>query len=247
MKITDRIHLVGSGRMGFDMTDAFDCHVYLLNGGDEYALIDAGAGRDVDQILDLVAEDGLEPGRIRHILLTHAHADHAGGAAPLRERLETAVVAASAETAAMVGSGDEKQISLDAARRAGAYPEDYLFTPCEVDHHLAEGDRYRVGDVELEVIATPGHASDQVSFVLREGRHVSVFCGDTLFEGGRIILQDIWNCSVQDSCRSIEKLHALRFDGFYPGHRGFSVQRGLKHAEAAMHNIRQLLPPEQLA
>ena len=81
MQITDRIYLVGSGRMGFDLTDALDCHVWLLDGGDAYALVDAGAGRDVDQILDRVREDGLDPGRIGTVLLTHAHADHSGGAA----------------------------------------------------------------------------------------------------------------------------------------------------------------------
>jgi hydroxyacylglutathione hydrolase len=246
MRITDRIHLVGSGRMGFDLTDAFDCHVYLIDGGGEYALIDSGAGRDVGHILARVAADGLDPGRIRHVLLTHAHADHAGGAAALRDRLGV-TVAASAEAAAMVRTGEEQAISLDVARRAGAYPEDYRFTACEVDRELAEGDRYQVGDLDLEVIATPGHSSDQIAFVLRQGRTVSVFSGDTLFEGGRILLQDIWNCSVQDACRSVEKLHALKMDGFYPGHRSFSVQRGLKHAEAAMHKIRQLLPPDQLA
>lgn len=245
MRITERIHIVGSGRMGFDLTDAFDCHIYLIDGGDEYALIDAGAGRDVDQIIDRVAEDGLDPNRIRHILLTHAHADHAGGAAALRERLEV-TVAASSEAAGMVRSGEEKAISLDVARRAGAYPEDYRFTACEIDHELAEGDSYRVGDLELEVLATPGHSSDQISFVLRQDRNVSILSADTLFEGGRILLQDIWNCSLQDACRSIEKLHQLRIDGFYPGHRSFSVQRGLKHVEAAMHKIRQLLPPDQL-
>jgi hydroxyacylglutathione hydrolase len=245
MRITDRIHLVGSGRLGFDMTDAFDCHVYLIDGGDEYALIDSGAGRRPDQILDRIVGDGLDPKRIRHVLLTHAHADHAGGAAVLRERLDVAV-AASAEAAAMVRSGEEQAISLDVARRAGAYPEDYRFTPCAVEHELSEGDRYRVGELELEVVATPGHSSDQISFVLRQAGTVSVFSGDSLFEGGRILLQDIWNCSVQDACRSVEKLHALKMDGFYPGHRSFSVQRGLKHAEAAMHKIRQLLPPDQL-
>jgi glyoxylase-like metal-dependent hydrolase (beta-lactamase superfamily II) len=246
MKITDRIHLVGSGRMGFDLTDAFDCHVYLLDGGEEYALIDTGAGRDVDQILDRVREDGLDPTRIRHILLTHAHADHSGGAAGLRERLDVSI-AASAEAAGMVRSGEERPLSLDVARKAGAYPDDYRFRACEIDLEVADGDRYSVGDLELQVIATPGHSSDQIAFVLRRDRRVDVFCGDALFEGGRILLQDIWNCSAQDSCRSVEKLHALKMDGFFPGHRGFSVHRGLKHAEAAMEKIRQLLPPDQLA
>lgn len=246
MRITDRIHLVGSGRTGFDLTDAFDCHVYLLDGGDEYALVDTGAGREVDQVLDRVREDGLDPAKIRHVLLTHAHADHSGGAAGLRERLDV-TVAASAEAASMVRSGEEQALSLDVARRAGAYPDDYRFRACAVDREMFEGDRYRVGDLELEVTATPGHSSDQIAFILRRGRTVDVFCGDALFEGGRILLQDIWNCSVQDACRSVEKLHALRLDGFYPGHRGFAVRRGLKHAEAAMGQIRRLLPPHQLS
>ena len=33
MKISDRIYLAGSGRSGFGLTDDFDCHVYVLDGG----------------------------------------------------------------------------------------------------------------------------------------------------------------------------------------------------------------------
>lgn len=33
MKIAERIHLVGSGQLGFALTDELDCHVYLLDGG----------------------------------------------------------------------------------------------------------------------------------------------------------------------------------------------------------------------
>ena len=47
MKIAPGIHIVGSGRQGFGLTDDYDCHVYLVDGGDEYALIDAGGGRDL--------------------------------------------------------------------------------------------------------------------------------------------------------------------------------------------------------
>ncbi len=246
MKIAERVHIVGSGRLGFDLTDAFDCHVYLLDGGDECALIDAGAGLAPDEIVARIGEDGLDAGRVRHLLLTHAHADHAGGAAALRDRLNLTVVASSA-TATMVRTGDEQAISLVAAKQAGAYPADYRFRACPVDVELADGAQYQVGDLMLEVVATPGHAAGQVTYVLRRDDRTSVFCGDTLFAGGRILLQDTWDCSVQESCRSIEKLAALDLDGFYPGHLTFAVQRGRRHVEAAMANIRQLLPPDQMA
>ena len=47
MQLTvDIVHLVGSGQSGFSLTDPLDCHVYLLDGGSELALIDTGVGRD---------------------------------------------------------------------------------------------------------------------------------------------------------------------------------------------------------
>ena len=64
MKLTEGIHLVGSGSLGFDLTDNFDCHVYLLDGGDELALVDTGAGLGAEAILDNVRRDGLDPARI---------------------------------------------------------------------------------------------------------------------------------------------------------------------------------------
>ena len=245
MKITDRIYLVGSGRLGFELTDEFDCHVYLLDGGAECALIDAGAGRDVAAILAHIAGDGFDPGRVRHLLLTHAHADHAGGAAALREQLGLRV-AASAETARFVSDGDEQAISLGAARRAGVYPAEYQFQACSVDIILHDGDTYQVGDLALEVIATPGHAVGQLSFGLRRPDGLDLFCGDTICQGGKILLQNTWDCSVQDSCRSIERLAALPVVGLYPGHLAFAVQRGRRPIEQALATIRQLLPPAQL-
>src|SRR5688572_20681828 len=103
------------------MTDDYDCHVYLIDGGDEYALIDAGGGRDRDGLIANVEADGLDPRRLRQLLLTHAHGDHAGGAAALRERLGLTVLA-SPTAARYVRDGDERAISLDVARVAGAYP-----------------------------------------------------------------------------------------------------------------------------
>lgn len=245
MKIADRIHLVGSGGMGIDLTDAYDCHVYLINGSEEYALVDAGAGLAPELIIDRIKEDGLDPARIRHLLLTHAHTDHAGGAAWLRDRLDLTVVA-SGESARMVRDGDEQAISLDAARRAGSYSAEYQFQACPVGVEVSDGDRYKVGEVELTAVETPGHSSGHMSYVMRESSKVSVFSGDSIFAGGCILLQDIWDCSVQQSCRSIERLDALDIEGLYPGHLSFSTQRGRQHVSLAMDNIRQLLPPKQL-
>lgn len=246
MKITDRIHLVGSGQMGFSMTDDYDCHVYLVDGGGEYALIDAGGGRDIERIIAQIQADGLSPQRVRTLLLTHAHADHAAGAAAFRERLGVQVVA-SPVAARYIREGDERSISLDEARQAGIYPLDFRLTPCPIDEEVTDGSIIRVGDVSFEVIETPGHASGHVSYVLRRGDQLDLFCGDAVFFGGRILLQGTWDCSVQDSIRSIERLAALSPDGLYPGHLSFSVHAGHRQIDKAMQSIRNLLPPPQMA
>jgi hypothetical protein len=51
MRLTRGIHLVGSGEIG--LSDAWDAHVYVLDGGDEMAVIDAGCVQltSIDDIL----------------------------------------------------------------------------------------------------------------------------------------------------------------------------------------------------
>lgn len=245
MKIAERLHLVGSGQNGFCLTDDYDCHVYLLDGGDEYALIDAGGGRDPDRIIAQIRNDGLDPRRVRQLLLTHAHTDHAAGAAALRERLDLQV-RASPTVARYVREGDERAISLDVARVAGVYPTDFIFPPCPVEGDLTDGATVKVGDLSVQVVDTPGHSSGHVSFVLRHAGQTSVICGDAVFFGGKILLQNIWDCSLQESIRSVERLDALSVDGLFPGHFSFAVHQGRREIQKAMRTIAQLLPPPQL-
>src|SRR5438067_2099264 len=191
MQLTPSIHLVGSGALGFDLTDAFDCHVYLLDGSSEAALIDAGAGLGVDLILDNVACAGVAIERVRYLLLTHAHADHAGGAGRLKERLPHLEVVASSQAAEWIRAGDEKAVSLDMGKKAGFYPPDYRFLPCPVDREVREGDRLCIGSIELAVIDTPGHCDGHVCFMgTVDGRGV-LFAGDQVFFGGQVSLQNI--------------------------------------------------------
>ena len=229
-----------SGEMGFDVSDPYDCTAYLFESASGWVLFDAGAGRHPDALRTLAASLR-GPG---HLLLTHAHADHAGGAAALREAGVT--VMAGADTAALVASGDETGISLDAARRAGIYPADYRFRPCLVDQVLADREAVSLGSLRVTPVATPGHSRDHVSYLVQDDEMVALVAGDAVFHGGRVALQNTWDCDVPALCASLRHLAALAFDMFLPGHGPFSLSRGQRHVSAAVAPTEQLLVPPSL-
>jgi hydroxyacylglutathione hydrolase len=113
--------------------------------------------RDIEQYLAAAAEQGLA---IRHVFLTHFHADFLAGHLELRDRTGA-------------------RIYLGAAARA-----EYAFTP------LADGDRVELGRVRLQALETPGHTPESLSILVydlddlqRGDEPYAVLTGDTLFIG----------------------------------------------------------------
>lgn len=246
MRLTDRIHLVGSGEAGWALTDPLDSQVYLVTTVGGHVLVDTGTGRSVDTILDAVRGDGLDPAGIGWILLTHAHADHAGGGSAWRRALPSVRIAASAETAPWLAAGDEEATSVDRARTAGLYPADYRLEPFEVDLALLADDVIRIGDLAFTAIASPGHAAGHLAFVVDVDDALTLFSGDALFPAGRILLQDTWDCDLQAALRSVERLADLGADRLLAGHLEPIVAAARPHFAAALERIARLAVPASI-
>jgi hydroxyacylglutathione hydrolase len=248
MRLTDEMYLVGGGtNLCFGLSDDPDCHVYLIDGGAEMALIDCGmaAGESVDRILANIAADGLDAGRIRSIVVTHYHMDHAGGAARWRERLGVDVVAPRGAAQAL-RTGDEHAVALDMAKEAGFYDADYRFEPVAVARELDEGDVVRIGSLAMTVYDTPGHCDGHCSYLLEGRNRRYLLAGDAVFNGGRVVLQNIHDCSIQKSAASIFRLERLNFDALLPGHAQISLHDGMKHVQLAADACRNLFVPKNL-
>lgn len=245
MQLTDTVHLVGSGQNGFSLTHPLDCHVYLLDGGSELALIDTGVGRDVPAIVAEIQAAGFDPGGIAKIFITHLHLDHAGGAAELQE-LCGADIIASHDVAGWLESGDEEAASLVAARQTGMYPVENRLRPVASATGASDGDVIHVGPLTVRVVKADGHSQGHLAFLVDDGAGNALFSGDALFFGGRILLQNIWDCSLEESIATVKRFAGLEFTQFFPGHVSFSLQDGKRHVDAAMAHIIQLLPPPQL-
>lgn len=116
----------------------------------------------LEHLLALVAERGLN---LRYVLETHAHADHLTGAHEIRER-----------TGAPIGIGERitrVQKTFGDIFEAG----DVRADASVFDHAWADGARFSLGEIEVEVLHTPGHTPACVSYRIGD----AVFVGDTLF------------------------------------------------------------------
>ena len=167
MRLTSDVVLVGGGTLtGFGISADFDAHAYLLDGGDELALVDCGMGtpEGMERVLANVLATGLDPGRIGRLFLTHYHTDHAGGTARYRERLGIPV-AISAAAAPALEAPDHAATGFRAAREAGFFPSDFSYDACPVSDRLEDGDQRPVGRLTLRFLATPGHCAGHGSYL----------------------------------------------------------------------------------
>ncbi len=247
MRITNEVYLVGGGpSKAFGLSADPDCHIYLIDGGSELALVDCGMGTSLDQIVTNIERDGLDRSRLRTLILTHYHMDHAGGAARFREHFDLQVLAPRAAAVALRG-GDERAVALDVAKAAGFYAADYVFEPVAIDRELSEGDQVQIGDLSLTVFATPGHCHGHASYLLQGRERRYLFAADAVFAGGRVVLQNIHDCSIQESAASILKLATLEFEALLPGHGAIAVNEGQSHVRRAAAAVNQLFVPKNLA
>jgi glyoxylase-like metal-dependent hydrolase (beta-lactamase superfamily II) len=245
MRITDRIAIVGDGHEGLGISNFFDCHVYVVDCGETLVLVDAGGGVEHERIVENIRADGLDPGRVSAILLTHSHGDHAGGAAKLARDLGADIVVGRPEHA-MLAAGDEDALGVTLGRAKGFYPPDYVFAACPQARPLDDGDIcLRTADCSITAVATPGHTRGSVSFLLEADGLRSLFTGDFLFSSGVAGFVNAPGCDLADYRESVAKVAALpRVDALFPGHFLFVLRNAHEHhiAVAARAFEEVLLP-----
>jgi hydroxyacylglutathione hydrolase len=147
-------------------------NVYLIDGGNEFALIDIGYLDTVGDVIDLVRNLDFKLSQCKYLIATHADADHVQGLARAKELLPSAKVVAHPQAAPLIEKGDV----IETFARISAQDIDLEMPPCSVDEIINEGNTLEVGDIKLTVWHTPGHTEGQLSFK----------CGNILFSGDNI-------------------------------------------------------------
>ena len=167
--ITPLFH-VGSGTWTYLVADPASGDALVI---DPVLDFDAKSGRtdteSVHLLLDAVAERGLQ---LRWVLETHAHADHLSAGAWLR--------ACTPGLRIGIGAGiREVQKTFVPVFNLG---DDFPVDGSQFDCLFNDGESFMLGSLQVEVIATPGHTSDSVSYRIGD----ALFVGDSLFmpDGG---------------------------------------------------------------
>jgi len=177
-------------------------NAYLV-GERELALVDPGSGDpgELESLSTLLEVLRVEGRRLKLILLTHHHPDHAGGVEAVQQRWRVPV-AAHPETARHL----------------------------RVDQVLADGEHVSLapglGDWDLRVLHTPGHAQGHLAFLHERTR--SLFCGDLIPGGKGTVILDPPDGELVPYLASLERLLAEPVETLFPAHgspQGAAPQR----------------------
>lgn len=165
--------------------------------GARVAVIDPGPPDEahLEALLAVVA------GRtVSHVLVTHTHRDHSPLARPFAEATGASILAAEPPPVVIHASGPSEEGDDD------TFAPDVVLTGGEI----VEGDGWTV-----EALATPGHASNHMAFILREEN--ALFCGDHVMGWSTTVVAPP-DGDMSDYMASLDAVIARDFAVLWPTH-----------------------------
>ena len=178
-----------------------NCYIVLDEKTKEAMIVDPAG--EADKIIEMLT---ILEAKIKYIYLTHCHADHIGAVSELKNKYGGKILIERHDSEGL----NNRDINL--AEYIGISRIEL-----DADSRVDGGDTIHVGNLEFEVIHTPGHTKGSSSLYNDEQK--LLFSGDTLFRGawGRT---DLPTSSLEEIMESItEKLLKLPGETIvYPGH-----------------------------
>lgn len=186
----------------------------LIVAGPPLTIIDTGRPGSIPRIARALRRLGKRVEDIEQIVITHAHHDHIGSAAALRERSGARVMIHHGDAA--VARGDRDFYALGKSGAAAAITSPWRerlqawarFPHVQIDAILDDASVVEPG---LEVVATPGHSPGHISVLLPEIELLHV--GDALWNVIRTgVAPQMFNLDTAAAMRSVQRLATL--DGY---------------------------------
>lgn len=171
----------------------------ISNDAGDAIIIDVGGS--ADDLYAYIKEHNLN---LKAILLTHGHFDHVLGVNALRELTG----------APSYISKDDLEMTQKTDFMLNDKMRNYIDEPINIDHTIDEEGALKFGDIEVNVIKTPGHTKGSLTYQIEDG----LFVGDTIFfhSVGR---SDLYGGNEAELIDSVNRVLSLEGNyTIYPGH-----------------------------
>lgn len=145
VKIIGPLFFVGTKGLG----------AFLFTTPEGHILMNTGMPSSGPMIVDSIRKLGFRPEDIRIMINGHAHIDHAGAFAYLKQQFGAQLAVMRDDVPAME-SGDTNDFK---------YANDFVYPPAKVDRILRDGDTIKMGDVLLTAYHTPGHTRGATTWI----------------------------------------------------------------------------------
>ncbi len=222
-EVAEGIYLVDTeqfGRLGHGAA-------YIIR-GERTAIVETGFSYSAGRLLGALHELGIKPQEVAYIAVTHIHLDHAGGAGFLVEDLPEARVAVHRRGARHLA--DPRRLVESVRKATGPmFPHYGEARPVPEERLLAlsGGEALDLGNKELRVLATPGHAPHHLCYY--EPETGALFVGDAAGiywpEGGMILpTTPPPSFDLEESLESLQRMAELKprfllYTHYGPHHR----------------------------
>jgi metallo-beta-lactamase class B len=201
--------------------------VYLITSKDGNIVLDGGMPGYGAKVVENIRKLGFDPKKTRYLLNTHAHFDHSGGLAEIKQ----------ASGARMVSSAGDKE-SLENGHYLGFESNKSLDAPPgKVDQVIGDGQQVRVGGVVLTANLTPGHTRGCTSWTMplvEAGRtHKVVFFCSATVAGNTLAPKEQYPGIVADYRKTFARLKTIDADIYLAPHAEFFDMAGKRAKRAA--------------
>lgn len=220
-------------RIDFNVTPEIKRYVfiYLIIGNKGCYLIDAGVDGAEKSVHNYLSNIGRKITDIKAIFLTHAHPDHIGSAAKIKEMSGCKIYASKGESAWI------QDIELQFRERPIPNFHVLVNQSVKVDEMLKDGDQVALEpEITLQVVSTPGHSCDALSYIFNENQ--CIFTGDAI-----PVKEDIpiWINAVNNE-KSLRKLQRLaHINTFYPAwDETYNYEQGMIKIKEALELMRKI-------
>jgi metallo-beta-lactamase class B len=229
VRIAGPIYFVGTEGLG----------AFLINTTEGHILMNTGMPSSGPMIVDSIKKLGFVPADITLMINGHAHIDHAGAFAYMKQQAPNAVLAIMREDVAAMESGDRNDFK---------YADDFVYQGVKVDRVLRDGDTLKMGAVLLTAYHTPGHTRGATTWVLEtaiDGKpFVVAFPDGAGFNPGyRLVKDPIYPGIAEDFRRTHHALEMLKPDIWLVQHNEYYDLEG-KRERAKTEGIKAWIDPE---